>query len=158
MPTAKPRVQVTFTTAQYELLKRLAELQDRSMGSIITELFEQVHPVLERVAVVLQAAARAQVSAMDGLRTATEAAEAEVRPMVDEAMRQLDLLHVAAKGPAPVGEAGGTPAPRPALTPEPVTRGSGMGVQPHSGRARAIRRGSESTRKAASKAKRGVKR
>jgi hypothetical protein len=143
---------------QYELLKQLALLQERSMGSIVSELFEQVHPVLERVAVVLQAAKRAQSSALDGLKKATEDAEAEIAPMVGAAMHQLDLLHVAAsvQAPRPEGARSATPDPEP--TPEPVTRGSGRGVRTHTAPARAIRRGSKSIKRAAGKSIRRAKR
>jgi hypothetical protein len=147
MTTKKPRIQVSLTTAQYELLRNLAELQDRSMGSIVSELFDQVHPVLERVAVVLQAAKRAQSSALDGLRQATEDAEAEIAPMVGAAMHQLDLLHVAATVGGPQGMDARSAAAPPVRTPEPVTRGSGRGVKARTRPARAIRRGSESTKR-----------
>jgi hypothetical protein len=125
MPTAKPRLQVTLTRPQYDLLKRLAKLQGRSASSVVAELFEQVYPVLERVAVVLQAAARAQESAKDGLRLSTEQAERDLRPVVAQALGQLDLLQAdfeRAAEPARAPAAGR----RGLSTPVAVTRGSGM--------------------------------
>lgn len=100
MPTAKPRLQVTLTVPQYELLKRLAQLQKRSMSKLFAELFEQVHPVLERVAVVMQAAVRAQESVKEGLRESTEQAEKELAPLFAQAMSQLDLLQENFEGTA----------------------------------------------------------
>jgi hypothetical protein len=127
MATKKPRIQVTVTRSQYELLSRLAKLQERSMASLLSELVEQVEPVYARVALVLQAAVRAQASAKQGLRAATESAEAEMEPMLAEAMGQLDLLVAAAdtaeRSAAASSVASAAPAAR---TPEPVTRGSGL--------------------------------
>lgn len=139
MPTSKPRLQVTLTTAQHELLMRLAKLQGRSMSSIVSELFEQVLPVLERVAVVLQAAVRAQESMKQGLRESTEQAERDLRPHVAAALGQLDLLQMDAERasrPPEKDAAGGRSA---AAGPRQVTRGSGTGGKHVRTPARAIR-------------------
>jgi hypothetical protein len=127
MPTMNPRIQVTVKPSQYQLLKRLAKLQGRSMSQVLAELFDQIEPVYERVAVVLQAAVRAQDSMKQGLRNATEEAEAEMRPHVARAMGQLDLLVERSEG-WQSGLAGSEPASvrDPLRTPEPVTRGSGL--------------------------------
>ena len=125
MPTAKPRIQVTLTTAQYELLQRLSKLQHRSMSSIVAELWESIHPVLERVAVVLQAAVRAQDSAKEGLRAATEESERQLRPHVAAALGQLDMLTMDFEAVAPKADAAERSGAGPPRTPVPVTRGSG---------------------------------
>jgi hypothetical protein len=133
MPTAKPRVQVTLSTPQHELLRRLAKLQKRSMSSVLEELFEQVYPVLERVAVVLQAAVRAQDSAKEGLRQSMEQGERELRPVLAQAMGQLDLLQMdveRAEREATGSARSALPATR--RNPRPVTRGSGL-ARPRSG-------------------------
>lgn len=135
MATKKPRVQVTLTTAQHELLLRLAKLQGRSMSSVIAELFEQVHPVLERVAVVLQAAVRAQESMKQGLRESTEQAERDLRPHLAAAMGQLDLLEAQFDV---AGTDGRERAQRATSRrdPRPVTRGSGGTQRPPGGQRR----------------------
>jgi hypothetical protein len=127
MPTKKPRIQVSVKPSQYALLQRLAKLQGRSMASVIGELFDQMEPVYERVAVVMQAAVRAQASMKQGLRDATEQAEAEIAPHLAQAMGQLDLL--VTQSDAWNGGIGGgraATAHGPSPTPEPVTRGSGI--------------------------------
>ena len=130
MSTVKPRIQVTLTTAQHELLSRLAKLQSRSMSSIVSELFEQVHPVLERVAVVLQAAIRAQESMKEGLRESTARAEREITPHLAAAMGQLDLLQADFEGAQKPMEATArserSERREGAEDPRPVTRGSGL--------------------------------
>ncbi len=92
MPTAKPRIQVSLTTSQYELISRLAKLQHRSRSAIVAEMWESIHPVLERVAVAMQAAARAQASAKASVEKSVALAEESLRPMVAQALGQLDLL------------------------------------------------------------------
>jgi hypothetical protein len=132
MPTARPRIQVTVTESQYQLLKRLAKLQSRSMSAVLSELFDQIEPVYERVAVVLQAAVRAQASMKEGMTQGMEQAEAELAPLVGAAMGQLDLLvnqaegyaaDAAARSRAEHGSA--------AASPRPVTRGSGTHTRTH---------------------------
>jgi hypothetical protein len=127
LPTMNPRIQVTMKRSQYELLKRLAKLQGRSMSAVVSELFDQLEPVYERIAVVLQAAVRAQASAKEGLVRATEQAEAEMAPHVAQAMGQLDLLVQTSQGWPGGAEAASMDAPlRQASNPRPVTRGSGL--------------------------------
>jgi hypothetical protein len=126
MPTAKPRVQVTLTLPQHETLRRLAALQKRSMSSVISELFETVLPALERVAVVLQAAVRAQDSQRAGLLASAEQTERDLRPLVAQAMGQLDLLQMDFEAAAPPpAKASRASLAGSARTPGVVTRGSG---------------------------------
>lgn len=139
MPTTKPRIQVSVKPSQYALLQRLAKLQGRSMASVICELFDQMEPVYERVAVVMQAAVRAQESMKEGLRESTEQAERDIAPFVAQAMGQLDLLVQQSEGwgqPSARTE-GSERSERPTdaapvrLTPAPVTRGSGLPTHTH---------------------------
>lgn len=130
MPTVNPRIQVTVRPSQYALLQRLAKLQKRSMSKVLAELFDEIEPVYERVAVVLEAAVRAQVSAKQGMVDAFQAAEAEMAPHVAAAMGQFDML-VNTFGPAQDVAAGAPSgariaAPPSAPTPTQVTRGSGL--------------------------------
>ncbi len=164
MPTAKPRLQVTVTPKQSDLLRRLSKLQKRSMAAVLAELLETIEPVLERVAVVLEAAVRAQSSALNGLRAATEQAQAEVEPMVMQALGQLDLLaQVATSEPAPApalqvpGE-----APAPSLSarrtspadPPALTGGSGRRSTVHKHRSKSGSASRKRMKVAASRARR----
>jgi hypothetical protein len=126
MPTAKPRIQVTVTESQYQLLKRLAQLQHRSMSAVLSEIIDQIEPVYERVAVVLQAAVRAQASMKEGMTQGMEQAEAELAPLVGKAMGQLDLLVNQAEGYAEAAASrSGAERGSASESPRPVTRGSG---------------------------------
>lgn len=92
MPTIKPRVNVTLKPEDYALLSTLARQQKRSRADLLRDLFETIRPVLERVAVVSEAAQRAQSTAKQGLIESAERAEAELQPMVQKALGQFDLF------------------------------------------------------------------
>lgn len=92
MPTIKPRVNVTLKPEDYALLSTLARQQKRSRADLLRDLFETIRPVLERVAVVSEAAQRAQSTAKQGLIESAEKAEAELQPMVQKALGQFDLF------------------------------------------------------------------
>ena len=126
MPTAKPRVNVTLSVEDYELLSKLATQQKRSRADMLRDLFQTIRPVLERVAVVTEAALRAQATARQGLVQSAEKAEAELLPMVQQALGQFDLfiadVQAQADGRQPQASTGGAAAAPPA-TPVPVITG-----------------------------------
>ena len=92
MPTAKPRVNVTLEPKDYELLSTLAKQQKRSRADMLRDLFQTMRPVLERVAVVSEAAQRAQATAKQGMIASAEKAEADLLPMLQQALGQFDLF------------------------------------------------------------------
>ena len=92
MPTKKPRINLTLQPERYELLRRLAVLQESSMASIIIEVMDSVYPVLERVVIVLEAAKNAKTSQKEGMRKAVETAEEEMMPHMYEAISQFDMF------------------------------------------------------------------
>src|SRR5882762_7169258 len=100
------------------------------MSKVLSELFDEIEPVYERVAVVLEAATRAQVTAKQGMVDAFKQTEAEMAPHVAAAMGQFDLLVNAfgSQADAAAGAPSGAriAAPPPAQTPTRVTRGSGL--------------------------------
>lgn len=153
MATTKPRINMALRPEFYDVVTRLARLQGRSRSAVVVELLEQAIPVLERVVVIGEAAARAQVEARKQLGDALEKAEAAVLPHVTAAMDQFDLLlpapepqeRVGAQSP-PLGAEGARlrglsvakrrkraldakPA-RKGGDPRPVTRGSSRGGKP----------------------------
>lgn len=85
MTTRLPRLKVTLTEEQYELLRRLAAQQGCSMSSVLVDLFESARPVLTRVADVVDAAKNAQQSVRDELVRSMEVAEAQLAPLVGQA-------------------------------------------------------------------------
>lgn len=92
MPSKNPRINLTISPLRYDLLTRLAKLQGTSRAALISETMEVVYPVLERVCVVLEAAQRAQETTRQGLRDSVAKAEAELMPMLYQAINQFDLF------------------------------------------------------------------
>jgi uncharacterized protein (DUF1778 family) len=113
MPTSKPRITLTLSEQQHELLQSLAELQRVSMSSIVVDLLDTTMPVLGRLASILKSAAEAPQSVLDELRKSLEVAESDALGKKDSVMDQLDLL-VAAAGGRDARERTPTPAAKPA--------------------------------------------
>ncbi len=132
MPTINPRIAITVPQHRYDLWKRMAELQGASMASLITEVLEELYPMLERMCVVLEAAQKAQQSSKEGLRKAVEQAEAEFIPLAKSTMGQFDLFMdrvtdaVTVESALPGEKKKAAKQPKAAaLAPRVVTRGSG---------------------------------
>lgn len=92
MPTIKPRIKLTLQPHRYDLIKRLAAAQGVSMASVVTDIMDEVYPVLERVCIVLEAAKQAQETGKQGLRDAVAQAEADLVPFLYQAVDQLDIF------------------------------------------------------------------
>ena len=113
MATAKPRITVTLNKRQYELIRRMAALRGVSMSGLLVELLEGVETVLERVLMVMEAAARAENDYKAGLIRTAEKAEQELQGLMQLAMDQFSAMEEAAnaggKGLAPAsgGDGGG---------------------------------------------------
>lgn len=117
MPTTKPRITLTLSDHQHEVLHGLSELQGQSMSSIIVELLETSMPVLERLQSILSAAAAAPQAVLEQLKLSLEGAEANFVGKQDEVMHQFDQLVAAVGGgdgdalsraPAPTTQAAST--------------------------------------------------
>lgn len=113
MPTVKPRVAVTLEPLTHEVIERLAKLQGRTRGSVISEMLDSIAPSLARTVALLEAAAEAPNDVKRGLRAAVEGIHQELIGVSGDANRQFEML---------VGELSGAEA-----NPHVVTRGSGMG-------------------------------
>lgn len=92
MPTKNPRINLTLTPERYELLKRLAGYQGSTMAGLVSETMEMMYPVMERVCVVLEAAKRAQETSKEGFRDSIAKAEAEMLPLMYQAVDQFDMF------------------------------------------------------------------
>lgn len=136
MPTLKPRVQVTLEPSTHEVIERFARLQNRTRGSIISELLDSIAPPLARTVALLEAAQEAPKSVKDGLRSVVDGLHGElvaVTGEADAAFRRLESL---------MGGENGSPDHD--STPVPVTRGSGTDTPPPKKRSRKPSEGSKS--------------
>ena len=137
MPTKNPRIALTLQPYRYDLLKRMAALQGVTMSSLVSDVLEELYPVLERVCVALEMAKQAQESSKQGLRDSVDRSIGELMPILTAGQAQLDMfigdveraVRVAAVGAdaqavRPAADA--RTASAAALNPRVVTRGSGI--------------------------------
>jgi hypothetical protein len=124
MPTLKPRVQVTLEPYTHEVIERFARLQNRTRGSIISELLDSIAPPLARTVALLEAAQEAPKSVKQGLRSVVYGLHGELVAVTGEANAAFQHLE------SIMAEEKGLLAD--ASTPVSVTRGSGTDTTPHS--------------------------
>jgi pilus assembly protein TadC len=92
MPTIKPRVQVTLEPSTHEVIERLANLQGKTRGGVISEMLDSIVPAITRTVTLLEAAAAAPESLKDNLRAAVEGAQADLADASGDSSKQLDIL------------------------------------------------------------------
>ena len=81
MATDKPRITITLEPEHYAVLQRMAKVQRGSMARIVTDLFREVAPMLERVTEAMEAAHKAQQGMKASIRKAAEEAERDMQPL-----------------------------------------------------------------------------
>lgn len=92
MPTRKPRVVVTLNPYVHGTIARLAELQGRSRGAVISDLLEGVHPPLMRTVALLDAARNAPRKVVDDLRDTLEGMEREMVGAAGSGLENMEWL------------------------------------------------------------------
>ena len=133
MPTSKPRIAVTLPQETFDVLARLAELQNRSRGSIVADLLVEITPPLSRTVALLEAAFSAPAEVRQGLRSVVEGVHDQFVAAAGDGINQLDMLLDSFSGPHGDGS-----------TPVPVTRGSGTDSTPPQKQRKSRRKGSSS--------------
>lgn len=78
------RVAVYLSPESYEAVRYLSIASDRSMSSIVSELVDSVHPVIQRTARIVALAKEAQSQQREGLKQAVADAEAQMTPALLE--------------------------------------------------------------------------
>lgn len=94
MPKQKrnPRIIVAFEREQYDLLKRVAELQDTSMAKVVKSFFELAEPMLRDVCVALEAAKEAKGRPAAQVIAAMSRLQASVEEATQQAVDQADMF------------------------------------------------------------------
>lgn len=135
MPTLKPRVNVTLEPQTYLVIDRLAAIQGRSRGSVISDLLDSIAPVMARTVSLLEAAALAPQQVKDGLRSVVEGVHADLVVAAGEDAHGMDQLiehlsSVPREGSTPVSvtRGSGTPLERPVSSAKPRVKRSKPGV------------------------------
>lgn len=153
MPTVNPRVNVTLSPSLDSLVVRLAGLQEVSKSQVLRELLEVAEPALQRAVALMEAAAKAKGSVLDGLARSLSQAQDTIEGQLSEHLAGLDAVTAdlvtqaeevrgrrRRSGQARSRAPGGA-APAGASTPVPVTRGSGGGKTLTRGQSKGGRRG-----------------
>jgi uncharacterized protein (DUF1778 family) len=120
MPTAKPRITVTLTEHQYDVLTRLASARGASRSSIMVDLLDASLPVLERAFKLLEALEAARKGDyLEDFVASMDKAEATLAPLLAsalEAMEEQMELPMSAK-PPPSNTGVTSPTARPPKAP-----------------------------------------
>lgn len=83
------RISVSLQDDDYEVLRRLSQLNGESMSAIISGLVQTVSPALGRVADVLEVASTAQGDVLANLQRVVNEGEASLSPLVSAGMEEL---------------------------------------------------------------------
>lgn len=92
MPTAKPRITITFPPNLKATIDRFADLQGRSFGSVVVDLLETVHEPLMRTLAILDAARDAPEEVKRGLRQVFDDVERDTVKAAGAGIAQMDWL------------------------------------------------------------------
>lgn len=92
MPTTKPRITVTLTERQHQVLRSLSICSGQSMSAYIVEFLDLALPTLERMAATLQAVSNARESDLQRVRDQLDEAQRVFEPMAMEVVSQADLF------------------------------------------------------------------
>lgn len=124
MPTVKPRITITLSDEHHATLQALAHLQGVSMSSIVVDLLDTTHPVLQRLVAVLHNAAEAPRAVLEGLSASLGVALADTRVLGDAAMSKFDsVVDASLGGGAGAAALAGVPAPSSKSRPPSSNRG-----------------------------------
>jgi metal-responsive CopG/Arc/MetJ family transcriptional regulator len=114
MATKTPRIQVTLSERSYEIVTRLAELQQSNRSRIIAELVNDLAPVMGQLLETMEAAARVREENVQGVRDASREALERLQPLLDEAEESMGLLDLMLRN---------------AAEPEPPTSNTGVTME-----------------------------
>lgn len=121
MPTNKPRITITLTQRQHDVLKAISENSGQSMSAFVNELLEQSLPVLERMAESFRKIKAAQDEQKKRIVEELDQAQAAVEPVLAQVIGQFDLfmtrIESAAGASGTSARAGGRGAPAAPSTP-----------------------------------------
>lgn len=126
MATTKPRITITLSTRQHEVLKSISECSGQPMSGFLNELLDLSLPTLERMAATFQKIKTAQDAQRQKIIAELDVAQTAMEPIVQSMTGQFDLfmarVEQAAVG-APVPAAGGADAPAAASRSPSTNRG-----------------------------------
>lgn len=123
MATNKPRITITLSKHQHDVLRAISECGGQPMSTFVSEMLEAALPTLQRMAVTFQKVKQAQVQERGKFLESMDRAQAAIEPVVMNMVDQFDLFlnrMDEAAGGAPDGS-GATPAAPSAAAAAPTT-------------------------------------
>ena len=145
MTITKPRITITLSHRQYEVLKAISDNSGQAMSTFVTELLDQTLPVLERMAESFRKIKAVQDEQKKRIVDELEVAQSAIEPILGHVLGQFDLFMSRVEGAAGVAPDGGGAGAVAALDapPTPVTN---RGVTPTQGKGRKAAPGKASRR------------
>jgi cell pole-organizing protein PopZ len=119
MATTKPRITITLTHRQHEVLQAMATYSGKPMSATISELIEAAAPTLERMAATFQRIKQHQDQERQRMIRQLDDAQSVMEPLVMETLNQFDMFLGKVEKAAGAGDAGGATAT--AATESPAT-------------------------------------
>lgn len=92
MATTKPRITVTLTKRQHDVLKVISECGGSSMSAFVSEMLELSLPTLERMAATFQKLKASQDIERARVVEALDEAQSALEPIAMAAIGQFDLF------------------------------------------------------------------
>lgn len=121
MATTKPRITITLTQRQHQVISAISDASGQSMSSILGEIVEVTMPTFERMAATLQKIKSARQLEQSRLADAMQSAQAALEPIAMAAVGQFDLFLANVEGAAGVdathARAGGAATPESTAAP-----------------------------------------
>lgn len=135
MATTKPRITITLTKRQHEVLRSISESSGKPMSAFLMELIDGSMPMLERMAVAFQKIRAAQTAERKRYAAELEETQSALEPIVQQVVGQFDLFmsKVEARSGAVTDATRGAPARRTAALSSPLTN---RGATPPQGKGR----------------------
>lgn len=103
MATTRPRITVTLTHRQHEILSTISQASGQSMSAYIVELLETCEPVLERMAATMQRLKALNDTRKASVLAALDEAQTTLEPVMDAVIGQFDLFATKLERAAGVG-------------------------------------------------------
>lgn len=127
MATTKPRITITISHRQHEILQAMSAATGQSMSSHVTELLDTAEPVLERIAATMTKVRQLSIQRKASVAAALDDAQTAIDPLMNAVIGQFDLfagrLENALGGPAESDSDSGATAGPTVAVPRPVITG-----------------------------------
>ena len=95
MATQKPRITVTLTPRQHEVLRSISESSGQPMSAFLSEMLEVSMPTLERMATTFQKLRKAQTVERERYLQSMDETQDVLEGIAQQAMGQFDLFMTA---------------------------------------------------------------